>query len=446
MKKFYSTLALSMAVVASASAFETVQMKKTATLVGEPVKTVQVKDAASKVAKAGPARIASAEEIEGVYVGEYDPALNNSQTGEPVYDAVDAIIEAADVDLVLITMNPWATKYSNVEMDPLLATVDLSASKITIAAEDNQGIGKYTPNGTTVDYEISLVLMEMNLDQQQWVDAESVTGTINADGTIEFPETTTIYIGVDMDGERGWLGGMTGLKLVYPDYFTFKESEWNYVGESTFTEGIVNGIMDEGYEIAPVKVDMYQNKANAGLYAAKNPYSTGDWALVNEDPTVGGYIVFNIENPDFVCMRPLTGSGLWMTVTQDGFPQEIYFHNIEGMWVFNEGMTVAEAAKEFAERKLTPSKYNAANRTVNLENIYFGTTENPFNTLMWNAVENATYKFTIPDGTGVDGIYTDSENVAKRYFNLQGVEIANPEAGQVVIVKEGNKTSKTIVR
>ena len=198
MKKFYSTLALSMAVVASASAFETVQMKKTATLVGEPVKTVQVKDAASKVAKAGPARIASAEEIEGVYVGEYDPALKNSQTGEPVYDAVDAIIEAADVDLVLITMNPWATKYSNVEMDPLLATVDLSASKITIAAEDNQGIGKYTPTGTTVDYEISLVLMEMNLDQQQWVDAESVTGTINADGTIEFPETTTIYIGFDI--------------------------------------------------------------------------------------------------------------------------------------------------------------------------------------------------------------------------------------------------------
>lgn len=54
-------------------------------------------------------------------------------------------------------------------------------------------------------------------------------------------------------------------------------------------------------------------------------------------------------------------------------------------------------------------------------------------------------KITLPSA-GVEGVISDSENVAKRYFNLQGVEIANPEAGQVVIVKEGNKASKTIVR
>lgn len=55
-------------------------------------------------------------------------------------------------------------------------------------------------------------------------------------------------------------------------------------------------------------------------------------------------------------------------------------------------------------------------------------------------------KITLPDAVfaGVDGIINDADAAVKRYFNLQGVEIANPEAGQVVIVKEGNKATKAI--
>ena len=47
---------------------------------------------------------------------------------------------------------------------------------------------------------------------------------------------------------------------------------------------------------------------------------------------------------------------------------------------------------------------------------------------------------------GVEGVINDTENAAKRYFNLQGLEIANPAAGELVIVKQGNKTTKTIVK
>lgn len=45
---------------------------------------------------------------------------------------------------------------------------------------------------------------------------------------------------------------------------------------------------------------------------------------------------------------------------------------------------------------------------------------------------------------GVEDIITDNAAAEKRYFNLQGVEIANPEKGEIVIVKEGNKVSKVI--
>lgn len=47
--------------------------------------------------------------------------------------------------------------------------------------------------------------------------------------------------------------------------------------------------------------------------------------------------------------------------------------------------------------------------------------------------------------TGIAGI--DAENAGNvRYFNLQGVEIANPEEGSVVIKVEGNKATKVLVR
>lgn len=45
----------------------------------------------------------------------------------------------------------------------------------------------------------------------------------------------------------------------------------------------------------------------------------------------------------------------------------------------------------------------------------------------------------------IDDIAVD-QNAPVEYFNLQGVRIANPEKGQLVITRQGSKTSKTIVR
>ena len=46
--------------------------------------------------------------------------------------------------------------------------------------------------------------------------------------------------------------------------------------------------------------------------------------------------------------------------------------------------------------------------------------------------------------TGVVTVGADAEEV--HYYNLQGVEIFNPEKGQVVIKRQGNRTSKIVVR
>lgn len=50
-----------------------------------------------------------------------------------------------------------------------------------------------------------------------------------------------------------------------------------------------------------------------------------------------------------------------------------------------------------------------------------------------------------PNGSGIEDIVVDEVEGAAKYYNLQGVEIANPENG-LYIVKRGNKVSKELVK
>lgn len=56
------------------------------------------------------------------------------------------------------------------------------------------------------------------------------------------------------------------------------------------------------------------------------------------------------------------------------------------------------------------------------------------------------FKAEAVDEAGVEGIIADTENAAEVYYNLQGVEISNPAAGSVVIVRKGNKAYKQLVK
>lgn len=72
---------------------------------------------------------------------------------------------------------------------------------------------------------------------------------------------------------------------------------------------------------------------------------------------------------------------------------------------------------------------------------------------------DSKYKFSVTNGGETLNFYVTysrqpnsvnavefDENAPKEYFNLQGVRIAEPEAGNLYIVKQGNKVAKQIVR
>lgn len=67
--------------------------------------------------------------------------------------------------------------------------------------------------------------------------------------------------------------------------------------------------------------------------------------------------------------------------------------------------------------------------------------------------DNDTYQvqtirpaFNIAQLAGVNTVEDDSIDAQAEYFNLQGIRIAKPEAGQTVICRRGSRSEKLIVR
>lgn len=70
---------------------------------------------------------------------------------------------------------------------------------------------------------------------------------------------------------------------------------------------------------------------------------------------------------------------------------------------------------------------------------------------LWATYEEVVvaFDYNVWTGEGMTGIKSaeiDDVNAPAVYYNLQGMEISNPAAGQIYIVKKGNKVSKQIIK
>lgn len=53
-----------------------------------------------------------------------------------------------------------------------------------------------------------------------------------------------------------------------------------------------------------------------------------------------------------------------------------------------------------------------------------------------------TLKVTYEVSTAIEDVVADEENAPAEYYNLQGVRVAYPAAGQIYIQRQGNKVVK----
>ncbi len=451
MKKIYSTLALASLIVASAAAaspkvagIEKSMSKQMQTQALE-LNLQQVEGKVAKESKNVETRALSS--IEDICMPYNVPEWYDPFEGDWTTEVVSFTIAPAEGNSVYLICNGATFA------QPLLATVDLAAQTLTIKTDDNQGLYYTEQNGS-----LGLELMEIEWGEPdadgnvkgKLVETQSVTVKITDNHEIDFSSVFLMWKWV----EKGSYNQGYGRFVLTPfDFFKFNASDWTSVGNAKFTDGFCNPAFYEQYQIKEAyDVPFYVNNKTEGLCLLANPYSQPVWTADEYfEKSTPGYLVFDISNPDCVPLSPLVGSGAWMTLS--GQLTELFFFNTEGLDVMGGRST--ESIIEEIEENMNPftetladylSSYDADTRTVTLKNCMFGISDSPIAGYIWQANTPLTSTIVLPDMSGVNDIIADDANAVVKYYNLQGMEVAKPEAGQLVIMKKGSKASKFIAK
>lgn len=250
-----------------------------------------------------------------------------------------------------------------------------------------------------------------------------------------------------------WLNTMIPLNKYYEDpelwggdpYFEYHPGNWDACAEKA---SMIDGWVAPAYsvDLPEFDVDVQLSRLNNKHVLIVNPYQNAAFADINETKE-NGYIFLDITDPDCVLVRPLVYAGFY---NEDiGL---MYDTNDSGMKYYLGGYSIEEIKQEaddFGDPLPTMTEDGVVTiPNCQMEPIYelgFGTgwIDNDDNLVPMEA------QFTLPANivSGVEGVIADEANLGKaEYYNLQGVKVAAPVAGEVVIVKKAGKTFKTVAR
>ena len=387
-------------------------------------------DKEAEAAKA-PAKIASAEEIYGDYAFTYYNAFSE-ESGIAGWQTASIVIGPANDDSQVIL------NYNG--MMDWVADIDLAANTLTIR---EQFIMK---NQEGVD--VILTPMRWN-DAGDGIDViDAVVGTIG-DGEITFDERDVL--GFPVPNKPGYYFTiMLGyqMHMVYDPLYVVNMDEWNVNSKpAKFRDGWLSEVFyeDPESEAPEYEVSFAVNKTNPNLFLLIDPYGAKTpYADVNIC-TTPGYIVFDVSDPELVLLQTRCAAGVAIDGLLNG--EQFYFFNMEGYLYYINGVDPEEIMDRIFNNNGEPSSYDGKN-VVTITNPVFGIQSAKNGPYTWDGVDMIPAIITLPDDwqTGaVDDINVDNSNAPVRYFNLQGVEVANPEQGQIVIKRQGTNSTKVIM-
>lgn len=464
MKKVYAAMALATTLTASAAVPRVAANVETATFNADTFKALEysIADNANGMAKAP-----AVGSVDSYYAFSYygmtqqDGKLN--QAGVQMRKVSDTEVEIYGLFAPVIDA-------------PVKATYNASAQTLTIKPQQLMSAAQVSEWGFKTAEELRVYTYKMNVGSDGKI--QSINSTTQmvytyAPQGVQLNNGSTAYVGgwvpessydlimfnhpsnvVEgdiMEGMSGYLGSWKYSAFIqqlgdfFPNApaFTFEASEWKEVGTSKLTDGWFKAL--DGVGFPAYDVQTYQNVNNPNHYLLKNPYGTGTpYASMNLTASSEGYIYLDVTNPDCVLVRPNINSGFCSDM--------IAFSNVavttsEGVSCYIEGADIDEIIEE-AEFYGDDLPTITENGVVTLPNCRVQECMDFSQATQWVNSNKQPIpmesQIVLAGYASVDGIINDADAAAKRYFNLQGVEIANPEAGQVVIVKEGNKATKAI--
>ncbi len=321
----------------------------------------------------------------------------------------------------------------------LQATIDFA--KGTVSIPNNQDLGRDS-NGDKNYFYLKDVTADGNTTDGLGSAAASV-GKIEGT-TIVFPELDVWAFGDYNQENLGWWYLCYANTLTSLEFQGDPNEGWEDFGTADFEDGWIMPGFEEDPSSAPWTVNVQKSTETTDLYRLNKPYLAESCPSYIKEAAKEGYIVFSIADPEFVQVLPKVYSGF------DNGSNKLNLFNIEGFYI-DMGLTKADIQDGIKDQNVTYSTY--ADGVVNIPNCRFNMPSALDKAYSWSTSENVSLadkmvaKITIHKLAGVDNVVAGSDAEAPaEYFNLQGVRVANPEAGQLVIKRQGSTVTKMIAR
>lgn len=255
---------------------------------------------------------------------------------------------------------------------------------------------------------------------------------------VDFSEDTSgSYLG---NSEASFAIMMPGAKEPDPN------DGWKDAGTASFTDVYMHAIFPDNVAESTFDVPLQQSETTPGIYRLVNPYkyweNPAETAFTVSD---GHYMVIHTENaPDAWIENTTTG----VTYNGQGGGMIEFYSQVADV-VPEYGYDAAKSqfpAAIWANFKDNTLTYPSTTFSFSGQEYFnFGVSISGNNESFW-PVKSNTFKIVFKGGdSGVDGIVMDS-NVPAEYFTLDGMRVANPEKGMLLIKRQGSNVSKVLVR
>ncbi len=233
---------------------------------------------------------------------------------------------------------------------------------------------------------------------------------------------------------------------------------WKSYGTATFQDGWILPVYgidqtkpENWYEV-PVQV----KADNPNIYRLVDPYHLKDCPVAQyNQSTKIGYIQFDVTDPEHVIFD-IVSCGMAEPALQ---MTTMYLYNTLTSYVNNMGLSAEEIIDAIGESiPYSTFKDGVLNMTGFIddptEGIQYdccvGSQLNVNASQRWRikggAMANMSTVITIKDNSAIETVGYDNSDAPVEYFNLQGIRVNQPAAGQIVIRRQGTEVSKMIVR
>lgn len=346
------------------------------------------------------------------------------------------------------------------------SSYNLGETSVDIPAKYADGKLTFTP-GATLSFTLGetvcsdvMLLYHYNWDKEMYESVESFTAEWDGKG-FTFDSDDLIAMGDPYSEEGAWFG-IDELSIAPdptkdPNYDP--NAGWTSLGDAEFTDGWVLPMFSMDQTQNKYMVELQQNNDNKDLYRLVDPYH-GNFPMKQYNTCDKiGYIQFNVADPDHVVFEPVeagfANSEAGITKFYCLNTLTYYIGSFAAMGYPFSAEEVVEMLGE--EAAYTTFKDGVVSLTSYIDpedgeifDACFGIQGSIYGGYGWSPEDETLEapsmeaRIVFPDHVAISNVAADNVSAPVQYFNLQGIRVASPEAGQLLIRRQGSESKKIV--